>query len=809
MAYQEPGVTQSQQLSPQNLTTSPIPNLLAIVGIAPRVRTAFNEATRRGLVRNEALTFSGITPFLATLAHKANRRQQDSILLRNGTDVMPNEGWKFLSATILSLVETFNVPASAYVTLAIDGKPFISIAIPPAALQTAAVVAASINAALNASPLYGPAYGAVATVVGNRVLVTSPSTNVALSDVRFLTTPPDTAVGAVDVTALIFGVAPSFIATTQIQLLDAFYDPTATYTLTYIAVDTIVDPLLNTGITSITKIGNVPGVTDYKSGTDYVLSGNTVDWTPNTEAQVTAPAAGPYVIVAGVNDKLLMSINSLPVKTITFPAGAIPAFALATVINQALLVDPDYGPVYGSVASDVGGKLVIQAPSPFLDLPGAQGVNSLIEFFATPANAVTSLFGIQQASLPYMATGTAKQPAVGATYYVSYTFARPAVDYNNASSVGHLFLNETDALAYTGALTPANVGSNKLAIAASLAFDNNAPRVLLIQVDDSVSPGFPSVNQVNAAINAARDNSGITDIVVLDPRLAVQTYLLDHVTTASSIQEKSYRLGWYGMARNSPVGDIDTPDTYVYRAKVTLQTAPDSPGRGRSILCAPPNVSRTVRYSDATEALINLDGTYLATAIAARKCSFLNPAAALLRKTLIGLDVDTFQTYQKGERTMLLSNGVTVVAPKGGRLEIVDALTTEQGAGNVVEFIEPSAMSQKDAVVRVVDQVLDENVVGIVPTDLADYINDIKGYIQSALQSCIDSSICGRYVDGNGNPRNLNLSTDIQVYQAKGDPRKYFFRYWFNLRYPGKIFEGLWSVDAPFQPDPQQAKQSA
>jgi len=800
MAYEEPGVTQQEQLSPTNLATSPLSATLALVGIAPRERTVFNEALRRGQVVNEALTFTPSSPYLATLATRANRRQQDAVLLRNGTDVIPISGWSFLPAQITSLPETYAIPANAYITLSIDKRGYISIPIPPAALQTAANIAIAINNALNGSPLYGPGYAGVAVDVAGTVQLTSPTSG-PNSDIRVIPTPDDTAPVVVDVTTTIFGVVIPFIAQTIIQIADPFYQPSSTYTLSYISVSTIVDPLLNPNVQAITKIGNLPNVTDYISPTDYDLSGNNIDWAANTQVTLSAVGLEPYAIVAGVNDQLRFSINGLSVKTVTFPAGPQAAADLATIINQALIVDPVYGPLYGAVAADDGlGRLTLTAPNQFLDEPAAQGAYSMIEFFATPANSVTLLFGIANSSLPYMKTGESKQPAVGATYFATYTFTRLNTDYNNSSAITNLFLNEDDAHSYTGPITSANVSQNKLGIGASIAFDNGAPRVVLIQADDSTSPGFPTVNQMNRAIDAAADNSEITDIVVLDTRLAVHVRLLEHVATASSPSEKDYRMGWYGMARNTPVGSVDVPDTLVYRAKVTLQVSPDSPGRGRSILVAPSNVSRQITYADGSEALVALDGTFLAVSVAARKTSFLNPATALVRKTITGFDIDSFQTYLKGERKTLLSNGVTVVSPIGGRFVIVDALTTEQGAGNVIEFIEPSAMAQKDAVVRAVDQALEDNVVGIVPTDLADYINDIKGFIAGALQSLIDNGYCGRYTDQNGNPRNINLSSDIQVFRSKTDPRKYFFRYWFNLRYPGKIFDGVYAVDAPFNP---------
>lgn len=797
MAYQEPGVSQEQQLNPVNLAIIPQASTLAIVGIAPRVKTASNELVRRGQIRNEAVTFSGVAPFQATLAHRANRKQQDSVLVRNGTDVIPDSGYFFVNAQVTGPAGPFVIPANSYLTVSIDGRQYISIPLTAGGAQTAANVAADINAALAGSPFYGAGYATAASAVGAAVRIDSPEANRSKSDIRFIVTPADTAPIALDQATLLFGVVAPFIAFTRIEISATYYSATATYTFSYIALTTITDPLSNTGVQAIIKIGTTPNVTSFTPVTDYVLSGDTVDWTPNTQAVVAALGAGPYVIVAGVNDKLRFSVNGLALKTVTFPAGPQTAAALATLINQALIADPAYGPLYGAVASSFGG-LSLTSPNQFLDQPIGQGVNSFIEFFDTPANSVTTLFGIASAQLPYMKTGTANQPIPGATYYVTYTFVRPATDYNSARVTEHLFFNEFDALNYTGNVTADNVSYNKLGLAASVAFDNKAPRVILIQVDDASSPGFPTVNEVKRAIDAAASNGAITDIAVLDTREAVAAYLVTHVTDESTALNKHYRLGWHGMARNTPVGDIDTPNSFVQRARQTLSVPPDSPGRGRSILTAPANISRKVTLPTAAELRVLLDSTYLAVATAAKKTSFNNPATALLRKTLVGFEADDFQTYEKGERSALASNGVNVITINGSVLTLTDPVTTEQGGGNIIQFIEISAMAQKDTIVRIVDKALDENMVGIVPSDMTTFLNDVKGLIAAALDGAINAELCGRYVDSNGNARSINITTDIQVMQDAQDKRKFRFRYWFNLRYPARNFDGVYSVDNPF-----------
>lgn len=795
--YTDPGAYQQEVINPTSLALSALSNLLAIIGTAPRVRQENNEAVRRGQIRDEALTFAGSLPHQATLVNKGNRRKQDTQLYR-GTDLLPDSAYSYVPATVTGpdLGAGIVIAANTFVTINMDGKGWISIPLTAGAARTAAHVATDINTALAADPRYGTGYNAVAAAVTGSVVLTSPTVG-ATSDLRVIATPVATPPGsAVDAASAVLGVVTPFIATVKIELVAAYYSGTATYTVDYVAVDTIIDALANTNIESLLRIGAYANVTTYAQTVDYVLNSNSVDWTVNTQATITS-LAGTFD--TSTNNKLFLAINGLPALLVTLPSGAATSAAqVVTAVNQALIASSSYGPLYGAVAAASGSNVVLTAPSQFKDQPVAQGSNSTIEFFDTSASALTTIFGIAASATPYQRTGTSNQPVVGAVYFVTYTYDRPTADYNNPDVTTHLFTTSQDALAYTSALSADSLSVNQLGKAATIAFENDAPRVLLIQVDDSTMPGLPTINQVKAAIDAAKNNSDITDMVVLDTRLAVQTYLINHLTSESSITEKSYRKGWFGMARNTAIGDRDTAESFVYRAQMTLQVPPDSPGRGRMVLTAPSNISKTFRMADGSDLKSQLDGTYLAVACAARKTSFLNVAQSLLRKTVVGFDLDDFQVYTKAERRQLASNGVNVVTSTGGRLVLTDPVTTEQGAGNMPEFAEPSAIDQKDRVCRVIDQVIDTNLVGVVPSDIGDFVNEVKGYIALALRSLVDSGDIARYRNSDNTVRDLDLSRDIQVFQSPTDPRTFRFRYFYFLRYPAKRFFGEYSVDNPF-----------
>ena len=94
--------------------------------------------------------------------------------------------------------------------------------------------------------------------------------------------------------------------------------------------------------------------------------------------------------------------------------------------------------------------------------------------------------------------------------------------------------------------------------------------------------------------------------------------------------------------------------------------------------------------------------------------------------------------------------------------------------------------------------ILTNNVVGIVPDDLADFISIVKKWIMLAILANINNDNIATYRDESGLTRDIDPRTDIQVYQSSTDSRTFFFKYWYNLKYPAKRFFGEYSVDNPF-----------
>lgn len=817
--YTDPGVYVQESVVPGQVSVATVPLTVALIGTGLRNKRVTNEALTRGQVLNETLTVTGgVNARDAQLINVADRKSANLDVYKDGVALdsaqVSFRPPKVAGATLTTLDFTTN----KYISLAMDGQAPVTIAITSGGSDTttisgrlitqqlagvtitaltAAQIASGINKALNgASSLgYGPNYAAVAADAANVITLTSPSASSA-ADVRLYASFG----GVLDRTDDVFGVSLPYQAPTVIRIAETSYNALSTYKADYVATNTDVDSLANSNVQTMVKVGALAGVTTYVENTDYTRSSNILSWALDAAATFTSSVAAATHNLS-TNDSIVLSIDGRAAVTIdlngmaspppgynnpTSAAAATPA-EIVNNINAVLAANASYGVLYKAVASVSGSgsnsKLVLTSPT--------EGVGSSVQIAdASTLSASTALFGLQSSQMPYAVYGTGSRPVVGAVYFATYEYTRPSTDYN----LPKRYFNPDSLYRDVGFPT----STNQLAIAGGIAFDNGAPSVIVVQVNDSTFPTSPTQVEIKAALDAAGTTTVATDIVVLDTRLQVQVDLLNHVANFSSATEKAYRRGWFGMARGTVIGDRDTADTFVYRAVRTLQVASDSPGRGRMILIAPGGGDRTITREDGSQSSLQLHGAYLAVAVAARMTAFTSPADTLLRKNVTGFNIDTFTTYLKSERAVLAGNGVTVVTLDAGRLVLLDPITTEAGGGRMISFSEISASTQKDAVTTSMTQAIDSNLVGIVPSDLSSFILTIKGYIGGVLRSLIAQGAIAPFRTADGVTRDVDFASDIQVYQDATDPTKYFFRYFFNLRYPAKRFFGEYTVDSPF-----------
>ncbi len=822
--YTDPGVYIGEVQTPGsiNVTAS---RALCLVGIAPRTKRATDEVVIRGKIYDETLaSWSSSTPYTHVLANPCNRDRTNAILYKNDNAMGYGE-WSFAAATLVgtewggaAIDVSSGTGTAQYFTMSADGNPVVTIDLDAAVTAVggapAAAAGTDIADAINyelSNALgtyysdYGTAYAAFASsavgVANDIITLTSPITTSA-SDIKIFLSTESTNDGASEVSNT--GWAPTATAGVQadtyVIVADGSYTASAEYVIEYVSIDSLTDPLdeaaTATPLQTLIRVGTYPGSSSYVLNTDYEKTGNTLDWHLATSAEATVTATIIETYDTTTLDKLYIGLNGGPVVTVTV-TGAAPAAVTAAEaaedINAAFAASSDYGPEYGHTAEDAGGYLRLTCKNAFESYPASHGADSSIVFY-TGADDMFALFFGASVAQPYETLGTGSRPFFGSTVYVTYEYTRATTEYDLPVQV----FDTSALLAQTSPLTSTNYTTNNLAVAGLLAFENGAPSLWLQQINDATATGSPTTSQIHTAIDNCAEKSGITEIVVLDTTLDTAAYLQAHIAEQSSILEKKPRRAWHGMASGTDVGDPDTPDTLVYRATQTLQPGATSPGRGRQTLVAPCDIDRVLTLEDGSEVTRALDGSYLAAAVAAYFTSLPGAADVMVRKTITGFDIDTFEEYTKGERHTLADNGVLVVTLDAGNLRMLDPITTEAGGSGVVHFEEPAASWQKDVVTSTINTLVDANLVGVVPTDVADFLVDIKQWIMLGILANIENGTIGPYTDSSGNTRDIDPAADIQAWQSTSDPRTFYFRYWYNLRYPAKRFFGEYSVDNPF-----------
>lgn len=817
--YVDPGVYIQEVITPGGLNLQTLPVLPVLIANGSRSRRQVNEDVVRGLVSGETLTVAAVSPHLATLSGRGDRRVGNTTLFADGVAVS-DSFVSYPAATLTgSVTETFDVSTNNAIAVTLDGKITVTITLTDGAsavsvsgtqidvttalatggsAATAAEIAAGINAGLGDAAAtilgYGPTYAGVASASAGSVVITSPisdaSSNITLS-----------AAISASATVAVFGTALQ--SETVLQISDLVFDSAAAYTVNYVDVEDVVDSVAQgTSTTSFVRVGAFPGVTTFTQNTDYTVPANgDLNWATALISGTTQSVDGTAGFDISTNDVLRLSfdgrtpididLNGLGTPPLGYTNPGTPATAtpteIAANINAVVTNSSVYGAAYSGVATTSSNRVVLTTPT-----TGAQGSVSVQHPAAL--DAATTIFGIGATQI-LTVTGTGTTPSPGSTYFATYAYIRPASDYNNPRQ----FFTLDQALAFTGPLAT----DNPLAIGTDIIFRNGAPSILIVQVDDSATPGSPTPTEFQVALDAAATRSVATDIVVLDTNVDTQVRLLQHIEDQSGPIEQNFRRGYFGMPVGTTIGDRDTPDTYVFRAARTLQTAADSPARGRLMLVSPPGIEgvrKTLLLEDGSLETVTLDSTYLACAIAGRLARFTSPAEALVRSTVASFraNEDDFTPWVRSERAQLASNGVTVATFDAGRFILLDPISTERAGGGLIQFEQWSTSVQKDNISRQVRQALDANVVGLVPVDVADFVIDIKQFIANVLTGAVATGAIGPYVDPNGNRRAIDLNQDIVVNQNETDPTTYNFNYFFNLRYPALRLLGQYSTDNPF-----------
>lgn len=575
--------------------------------------------------------------------------------------------------------------------------------------------------------------------------------------------------------------AYAFTAANEITIALAYRDVSATWELTYLAINLDLDDLTTTPLEVIYVSKSPGGARPYKLGTDYQITNGDVDWSTATPASKTG-VLGPFDLSS--LDKIKISVDGKTPITVTL-TGALQSEVTAQEviddINAAALAA--WGTSYGAIATLVH-YTSFDAGAPKITSV-VEGSVGRINFYApASADATELLFDVVP---PAYYIGVGVVPAVGADYYVRYDAARPAEEYNTIQ----LHYRYDDAVT---ALGPIN-RSNDLLIAAEIAYLNGAQVLATIQVHDSDDDGIYMYADWVAAIQAVKNNKDITELIVLDTNEDVIGYAVDVIDDEASLLVGHGMGGWFGCASAAAIGDPDTAGTIVYRARQTLQVAASSPGRGRLHLIDPAGMTYQIIETDTqTVVELTLDGPFAAAGVAGMVAGLTTISDSLLRRQLVGF-IPSSNTRNKDEAAYLANYGVIAFTNEGGRLVCFDPVTTDAGGDEI--YVEPNVRPQKDYVAKRLKQRLDSYVIGIVPDDLGDFLYELKSQIALEINGAISDGIIGAFRDDTGRSRPIDMEKDLKVFQSQVKKTEYKFVYYIMAKYVAKRIYGEYSVDSP------------
>ncbi len=570
----------------------------------------------------------------------------------------------------------------------------------------------------------------------------------------------------------------TYIDNVTVEIKSDYYIPTSTYTFSYLAPAIKTDTVQNNLNLLIYVAGTPDGSRQFKQGIDFIVSDNKIDWSTVVAANITSKD-GPFDLDPDNKISIAMDGKAPVAVTITGTTqGAVTADEVAADINSALGADPAYGAAYNAVAvvSGAGVKLT----SVLL------GESSRINFYVpTSLDATNILFNF---TAPHYILGTGSKPAIGDTYYVRYNTTRPSDEYNKV----RLFFGLAEAMYAIG---PMNA-DNDLLIAVELAFMNGGTVIGVIQVEDADSDGLYIETDWYAAIEAIRQSTQITEVVLLNTDVGIMAYLVRVIEDEASLLKNHFMGAYFGVAQDATIGDIDTSGTIIYIAANTLQVSGQSQGRGRYVLISTPDSpapQRTITDSDTrTFITLILDTPFLAAAVVGALSTISPISNSMLRQQIVGFE-STSISDNEASASYLASNGVWVLINRGGRIVCFDPVTADSGGEEI--FSEPNVRIQKDYLANLIRTRLDNYVIGVMPDDLNDFVHEIKYHIGIVIENCISNKIIAPYIDTIGLTRAIDLMNDVKAYRDTTSKTTYRFVYSFMARYVSKRLYGQYIID--------------
>lgn len=439
------------------------------------------------------------------------------------------------------------------------------------------------------------------------------------------------------------------------------------------------DTLLHNTITRISKVSDIQGgVAAYTRDVDYrLVTAEKIEWLGTVvaapaglvgSAQTVTPTLPNTGLVAGDYEYVVTAIRKIDTSPATYGE---------TVVSSLVAVT-----VGGGVPATNATRLTWTSSS------GAEGYR-VYRKLATDPNFTDKLISeIPGGASNYFvddgyatATGTPpgvnnayNRPADGVTYYVTYV----ATLFN--------YFVPTTFFSLTELIKKHSLGSD-LAIAGSMILGGSgvgqgASKVMCVAVPDTTEASF-----LTALTALENENVDIVVPLVGDP--AIQLDVANHVVAMTDPITAKRRIAFLGSAKNTPIGDPDTVGSTVWAARRLELDDDDAVPQGQLIVYVGENgCNYDVQLPNGVLLPTDLDGWFLAVAVAGRVASLPDPAYPVTFKQLQGIN-SLAQNFTPNERDFLDSNGLLTCFDDNGVIKAyhgrtIDLLTVEHGEISIV-----------------------------------------------------------------------------------------------------------------------------
>lgn len=421
----------------------------------------------------------------------------------------------------------------------------------------------------------------------------------------------------------------------------------------------IFDELANTVVNFVSKISDVQGgAANYVNNVDYELdNGNHVHWLgtfilPPSGFVGTPIVQGGATLGAGVYKYKVTAIRLI----------ALPSTNGETTPSSEITVT-------------VGGAGTNAVQLSWTPVTNAQGYNIYRTAVGGGSNTetlLTTVLGgasngfVDDGSLtpgiitPPVVNTANNRPADGAIYFVSYnctitTYYDPVLFTSVNDLIGAYSL--TSDLCVAGTIILGNTSG--------IAIGQGATQVMAIAV-----PPSPTLANYEQALQAL-ENQNVDVIVILDGTPANQLAVAQHVVAMSDPSVGKPRMAVYGSPKGTPIGDSATPGTSIFNARaLNIDDQFTNPTGFRMIYVANASFFYNVQFPDGSPILTELDGWFLAAAVAGRIATLSDVATPLTNKDIQGI-VSLGQVFTVNQKDLLEQNGLLLVEPNATNTQFV------------------------------------------------------------------------------------------------------------------------------------------